>query len=360
MGGSFLDVEVDRFAAARYGLTSGDVQDVLMAAVGGMNVTTTVEGLERYPVNVRYPQALRDDLPALRQVLVPTPGGAQVPLGELATFRFASGPPMVKSENARPNAWVYVDLDEGADVGSYVADAREAVAAAVTMPPGYSLKWSGQFEYLERANKRLAVLVPITLGIVFLLLFLHFRSAEEALLLMIPLPFAVVGAVWLMLALGFNFSIAVGVGLIAVAGLAAETGVVMHVYLDEAVSRYRASGRLTSVPRLKAALEEGAVDRVRPKLMTVFTTILGLTPAMLGTGTGGEIMQRIAAPMVGGLVTSTVHTLVMIPALYAVVQGRRLRRQLRETPPGDGLATDDLALEPLAPRASAHDAPPAP
>ena len=355
MGGSFLDVEVDRTAAARYGLTSGDVQDVLQAAVGGMNVTTTVEGLERYPVNVRYPQGLRDDLPALRQVLVPTPSGAQIPLGQLATFRFASGPPMVKSENARPNAWVYVDLDEGADVGSYVQDAQAAVAAAVDLPAGYSIRWSGQYEYMERANRRLAILVPITLAIIFLLLFLHFRSAEEALLLMIPLPFAVVGAVWLMLALGFNFSIAVGVGLIAVAGLAAETGVVMHVYLDEAVARYRASGRLTSVPRLKAALEEGAVDRVRPKLMTVFTTIIGLTPVMFGTGAGAEIMQRIAAPMVGGLVTSTVHTLVMIPALYAVVQGRRLRRELRDDAGGDGLASPEMAFEPLAPEARAHD-----
>ena len=355
MGGSFLDVEVDRTAAARYGLTSGDVQDVLQAAVGGMNVTTTVEGLERYPVNVRYPQGLRDDLPALRQVLVPTPSGAQIPLGQLATFRFASGPPMVKSENARPNAWVYVDLDEGADVGGYVQDAQAAVAAAVDLPAGYSIRWSGQYEYMERANRRLAVLVPITLAIIFLLLFLHFRSAEEALLLMIPLPFAVVGAVWLMLALGFNFSIAVGVGLIAVAGLAAETGVVMHVYLDGAVARYRASGRLTSVPRLKAALEEGAVDRVRPKLMTVFTTIIGLTPVMFGTGAGAEIMQRIAAPMVGGLVTSTVHTLVMIPALYAVVQGRRLRRELRDAPSGDGLASPEMAFEPLAPEARAHD-----
>ena len=355
MGGSFLDVEVDRPAAARYGLTSGDVQDVLQAAVGGMNVTTTVEGLERYPVNVRYPRGLRDDLPALRQVLVPTPSGAQIPLGQLATFRFASGPPMIKSENARPNAWVYVDLDEGADVGGYVQDAQAAVAAAVDLPAGYSIRWSGQFEYMERANKRLAVLVPITLALIFLLLFLHFRSAEEALLLMIPLPFAVVGAVWLMLALGFNFSIAVGVGLIAVAGLAAETGVVMHVYLDEAVARYRASGRLTSVPRLKAALEEGAVDRVRPKLMTVFTTIIGLTPVMFGTGAGAEIMQRIAAPMVGGLVTSTVHTLIMIPALYAVVQGRRLRRELRDTPSGDGLTSPNLAFEPLAPEARTHD-----
>jgi Cu(I)/Ag(I) efflux system membrane protein CusA/SilA len=245
---------------------------------------------------------------------------------------FVSGPPMIKSENARPNAWVYVDLEEGADVGSYVADAREAVAAAVDLPPGYSIKWSGQYEYMERANRRLAVLVPVTLAIVFLLLFLHFRSAEEALLLMIPLPFAVVGAVWLMLALGYNFSIAVGVGLIAVAGLAAETGVVMHVYLDEAVRRYRAEGRLTRVAKLKEALEEGAVERLRPKLMTVFTTILGLLPIMFGLGAGAEVMQRIAAPMVGGLVTSAVHTLVMIPALYAVVQGRRLRRELRAAP----------------------------
>ncbi len=355
MGGSFLDVEVDRAAAARYGLTSGDVQDVLAVAVGGMAVTTTVEGLERYGVTVRYPQGLRSDLPALRRVLVPVPGGATVPLGQLAAFRFASGPPMIKSENARPNAWVYVDLNDGADVGTYVQDARAAVEARVTLPPGYSLRWSGQYEFLERANRRLAVLVPIALAFIFLLLFLHFRSATEALLLMIPLPFALVGAVWLMLALGYNFSIAVGVGLIAVAGLAAETGVVMHVYLDEAVKRYQRTGRLTSVPRLKAALEEGAVDRVRPKLMTVFTTIIGLVPVMVGTGTGSEVMQRIATPMVGGLITSTVHTLVMIPALYAVVQGRRLRRTLRDEAAGDGLAGPDLAFEPLAPEASAHD-----
>lgn len=350
MGGSFLDVDVRREAAARYGLTSGAVQDVITAAVGGMNVTTTVEGLERYPVSVRYPRALRDDLPALRAVRVPTPSGASIPLGDLADFRFEAGPPMIKSENARPNAWVFVDLTDDADVGSYVQRAQREVVRRVALPPGYSLRWSGQYEYLERANRRLALLVPITLAIIFILLYLHFRSASEALLLMIPLPFALVGAVWLMLALGFNFSIAVGVGLIAVAGLAAETGIVMHVYLDEAVGRFRREGRLTSVPRLKMALEEGAVDRVRPKLMTVFTTIIGLVPIMIGTGTGAEVMQRIATPMVGGLVTSTVHTLIMIPALYAVVQGRRLRRELREAPAGDG-----LAFEPLAPRASAHD-----
>lgn len=351
MGGSFLDISVDRARAARYGLTSGDVQDVIAAAVGGAVATTTVEGLERYDVLVRYPRALRDDLPALRQILIPVPSGAQIRLGDVADFSFETGPPMIKSENARPNAWVYLDLDEGADIGSYVERAREAVAASVQMPPGYSLKWSGQYEYLERANARLAVLIPITLALIFLLLFLHFKSAEEALLLMIPLPFAVVGAVWLMLALGYNFSIAVGVGLIAVAGLAAETGVVMHVYLDEAVARWRREGRLTSVAHLKAALEEGAVDRVRPKLMTVFTTIIGLIPIMIGTGTGAEVMQRIATPMVGGLVTSTVHTLVMIPALYAVIQGRRLRA----LDDGRGGGASNLAFAPLAPDAAPHD-----
>jgi Cu(I)/Ag(I) efflux system membrane protein CusA/SilA len=361
MGGSFLDIDVDRRAAARYGLTSGDVQDVIAAAIGGVNVTTTVEGLERYPVNVRYPRALRGDLPALRQVLVPTPGGASVPLGQLASFSFETGPPMVKSENARPNAWVFVDLAEEADVGSYVQRAREVVAEAVALPPGYSVKWSGQYEYMERANERLAVLVPITLAIIFLLLFLHFKSARDALLLMVPLPFAAIGAVWLMLALGYNFSIAVGVGLIAVAGLAAETAIVMHVYLDEAVQRYRRGGRLTSVPRLKEALEEGAVDRVRPKLMTVFTTTLGLIPIMIGTGTGSEVMRRIATPMVGGLVTSTILTLIVVPALYAVVHAWTLRDEFDRPRPGDGQAADlaragaGQALEPLAPDAAAHD-----
>src|SRR5690606_12044595 len=276
MGGSFLDLEVDRRAAARYGLTSGDVQDVLAAAVGGTVATTTVEGLERYDVLVRYPRALRSDLPTLRQLLVPTPSGAQIPLGQLAAFRFAEGPPMIKSENARPNAWVFVDLTDEADLGSFVQAAKDRVAEAVALPPGYSVRWSGQFEYMERANERLAVLVPVTLAIIFLLLFLHFRSATEALLMMVPLPFAVVGAVWLLVILGYNLSLAVGVGLIAVAGLAAETGVVMHVYLDEAVRRYRREGRLTSRQDLDDALEEGAVERLRPKLMTVFTTIIGL------------------------------------------------------------------------------------
>ncbi len=345
MGGSFLDVEIDRSEAARYGLTTGDVQDVIASAVGGMNVTTTVEGLERYPVNVRYPQALRDNVPALRQVLVPTTSGAQVPLGQLAQLRLAGGPPMIKSENARPNAWVYVDLRQGVDIGSYVQEARRVVAEQVDLPAGYSIVWSGQYEYMERANKRLQVLVPITLAIIFLLLFLHFKNAWESSLLMATLPFAVVGAVWLMALLEFNMSIAVGVGFIAVAGLAAETGVVMQVYLDEAVERFRREGRLTSPAMLNAALEEGAVDRVRPKLMTVFTTLIGLMPIMLGTGTGSEVMRRIATPMVGGLVSSTVLTLIVIPAAYALVQRRRLRSLFVE---GPDASTPDTEPEPVS------------
>ena len=330
MGGSFLDVDIRREEAGRYGLSIGDVQDVIMSAIGGMNVTTTVEGLERYPVNIRYPRDLRDDLTSLRNVLVPTPSGAQVPLGQLADLRLVEGPPMIKSENARPNAWVYVDLTDGTDLGSYVQRAKDAVNEQVVLPAGYSIKWSGQFEYMERANRRLQILIPLTLAIVFILLFLHFRNAVEALLLMVPLPFALVGAVWLMVLLDFNMSIAVGVGLIAVAGLAAETGVVMHAYLDEAIKRFRNEGRLTSRMQLNRALEEGAVDRVRPKLMTVFTTIIGLLPVMFGTEVGSEVMKPIATPMVGGLVTSTIHTLIMIPAIYVIVQGFRLRKEFRQ------------------------------
>lgn len=343
MGGSYLDFEIDRAAAARYGLTTGDVQDVIMSAIGGVEATTTVEGLERYSVNVRYPRELRDDLNSLRNVLVPTTTGAQVPLGQLAELRITEGPSMIKSEDARPNAWVYVDLEQGTDIGSYVDRAGEAVREHVQLPSGYSIKWSGQFEYMERANRRLQMLIPLTLAIVFILLFLHFKSATEALLLMIPLPFAVVGAVWLMVLLDFEMSIAVGVGLIAVAGLAAETGIVMHVYLDEALKRYRREGRLTSHSNLLRALEEGAVDRVRPKLMTVLTTIIGLLPVMFGTEVGIEVTKRIATPMVGGLVTSTIHTLVMIPAIYAVVHGIRMRK---EQEPGRNGNEVDAGLEP--------------
>ncbi len=336
MGGTFLDINVNREEAARYGLTTGDVQEVIASAIGGMNVTTTVEGLERYPVNMRYPRNLRDDLPSLRQVLVPTSSGAQIPLGQMAGFALVDGPPMIKSENARPNVWVYVDLAQGVDVGTYVQQARAIVNEQVALPVGYALKWSGQYEYLERANRRLQVLIPITLALIFLLLALHFKNVWETTILMATLPFAVVGAVWLMVVLDFNMSIAVAVGFIAVAGLAAETGIVMQVYLDEAVRRYRMNGLLTSPEHLDAALEEGAVDRVRPKLMTVCTTIIGLLPIMFGTGTGAEVMRRIATPMVGGLVSSTLLTLLVIPAIYALVQRRRLHALFANPTNADG------------------------
>lgn len=320
MGGTFLDISVNRTAAARHGLTTGDVQDIIQTAVGGMPMTTTVEGLERYSVNVRYPRGLRDNLPALRDVRVPLPKGGQVPLGQLATLERVEGPPMIKSEQARPNAWVFVDLSEGTDIGSFVQRAKEVVREEVDLPAGYSLTWSGQYQYMERANERLQLLVPITLAIIFLLLLLHFRSATKSALLLGLLPFCLVGAAWLMWALDFNMSIAVGVGVIAVAGLAAETGVVMLVYLDEAIERYRAEGRLTSLGALRSALEEGAVMRVRPLLMTVFTTFFGLLPLMFATGTGAQVMQRLATPMVGGLFSATLLTLVVLPAAYVFVR----------------------------------------
>ena len=332
MGGSFLDIDVNRTEAARYGLGSGDVQDVIQSAIGGMPVTTTVEGLERYSVNVRYPRGYRDNLPALRDVLVSTPGGGDVPLGQVADLRTVEGPPMIKSEQARPIATVFVDLKNGVDLGSYVQDAKERVREEVDLPAGYSLTWSGQYEYMERANERLQVLVPITLAIIFLLLFLHFKSAYKSALLLGLLPFCIVGATWLMVALGFDMSIAVGVGFIAVAGLAAETGVVMMVYLDEALERYEREGRLTSVSALRDALVEGSCMRVRPLLMTVFTTLLGLLPLMFTTGTGAQIMQRLATPMVGGLFSAALLTLVVLPASYMLIQRFRYRNQLRSNP----------------------------
>jgi len=350
MGGSFLDIDVDRSEAARYGLTTGAVQDVIQTAVGGMPVTTTVEGLERYSVNVRYPRALRSDLPALREVLVPTPAGAQVPLGQLADFAKVAGPPMIKSEQARPNAWVLVDLTSSADIGSYVQRAKEAVAEEVDMPAGYSLNWSGQYEYMKQANRRLKLLVPITLAIIFLLLFLHFKSAYKSALLLGLLPFTLVGAAWLMVALGYDMSIAVGVGLIAVAGLAAETGVVMLVYLDEALGRYDREGRLTSPEALRSALEEGSAQRVRPLLMTVCTTLLGLLPLMFSGGTGSQVMKRLAAPMVGGLFSATLLTLVVLPASYMLIQRYRYREQLRAEAGGDGAAQQEVAQEEAAAR----------
>ena len=315
VGGNFVDIDINRKEAARYGLTVGDIQDVVKTALGGMNVTWTVEGLERYPVNLRFPRELRDDLDKLGSVAVPTPMGHTVPLRAVADLSVVKGPPAVKSENARRTAWIYVDL-KTSDVGGYVRAAKKAVEAQVSLPPGVSIKWSGQFEYMERANERLMVVVPLTLVIIFLLLFVHFGNLPETLIVLGTLPFALIGGIWLLWLAGFNLSIAVGVGFIALAGLAAETGVVMIVYLDETWDRWTAEGRLNTLLDLKNVTIEGAVDRVRPKVMTVATTVIGLLPVMLGTETGTRVMKRIAAPMVGGLLTSTVLTLLIVPAVW--------------------------------------------
>jgi Cu(I)/Ag(I) efflux system membrane protein CusA/SilA len=330
VGGNYVDINVDRMAAARFGLTVGDVQDVIRSALGGVNVTWTVEGLERYPVNVRFPRELRDDLDTLRSTAVPTPMGHTVPLGSLATIEIAKGPPAIKSENARRTAWIFVDL-ETEDVGGYVERAKAAVAKEIELPEGVSIVWSGQYEYMERAHRRLAVVVPLTLALIFILLYLHFRSMIETAIVMATLPFALVGGVWLMYVAGYNMSVAVAVGFIALAGLAAETGVVMLVYLDETYHRFRAEGRLRTIADLKAVVIEGAVDRVRPKLMTVATTMIGLLPVMIGNETGTRVMKRIAAPMLGGLVSSAILTLVIIPAIYLLWRRWQHRNDLEES-----------------------------
>jgi Cu(I)/Ag(I) efflux system membrane protein CusA/SilA len=324
-GGNYIDFVIDREAAARYGLTVGDVQDVIMSAIGGMNVTTTVEGLERYPVNVRYSRELRDNLPALRRVLIPTPSGAEIPLGQVAELEIKKGPAGIKSENARRTAWLYVDLRD-IDVGSYVKMAKQVVDTTVEFPPGYSIVWSGQYEYMQRAQKRLQMVVPITLLIIFLLLYFNFKNIGESLIIMLSLPFALVGGIWLMWLSGYNMSVAVGVGFIALAGLAAETGVVMLLYIDNAYKDRLRHGQMKTLLDLHGAIVHGAVERVRPKLMTVTTTIMGLLPIMWGHGTGSQVMKRIAAPMVGGLITSTVLTLIVIPAIYYLWRGRELKR----------------------------------
>ena len=329
VGGNFIDISIRRGDAARFGLTVGDVQDVIKSAIGGMNVSYTVEGLERYPINVRYPRELRSNVESLKRVAVPTPMGHAVPLAQVADIKVTKGAPAIKSENARRTAWIYVDL-KTSDVGGYVKQAKQVVAEQVTLPPGVSIVWSGQFEYMERANKRLMVVVPLTLAIIFLLLFMHFRNITESLIVMLTLPFALVGGIWLMVFSGYNLSVAVAIGFIALAGLAAETGVVMLVYLDETYKRWKSEGRLKSLADLKAIIIEGAVDRVRPKLMTVATTTIGLLPIMFGTETGTRVMKRIAAPMVGGLVSSTILTLVILPAIYLIWKRWQHRNEFKK------------------------------
>jgi Cu(I)/Ag(I) efflux system membrane protein CusA/SilA len=324
VGGNYIDIRINRENAARYGLNIADVQEVIASAVGGRNVTETIEGLARYPVNLRFPRELRSDMAALAGVAVPTPFGHTVPLGEVAEISISKGAPAIKSENARRTAWIYVDLTTS-DIGGYVARAQEVVGQQVEMPPGVSIVWSGQYEYMERANARLRVVVPLTLGIIFLLLYVHFRRVTESVIVMVgTILFAPLGGIWLLYLLDFNLSIAVGVGFIALVGLATETGVVMLVYLDERFDRAKREGRLRSLDELRSAVAGGAVERVRPLLMTVSTTLIGLLPIMFGSETGTRVMKRIAAPMVGGLISSTVLTLVVLPAVYFIWKSRQI------------------------------------
>ncbi|MBU2583124.1 MAG: CusA/CzcA family heavy metal efflux RND transporter [Alphaproteobacteria bacterium] len=328
IGGYYLDIEPDRKELARYGLMMGDVQEVVSSALGAETVTTTVEGRERYGVSVRYPRDVRSNPQAIaREVLVPLPNGASIPLGQVAKVSLVRGPGSIRTENAQLAAYIFVDARER-DLGSYVADAKTAVAASVKFPPGYYAIWSGQFEFYERAKKRLAVVVPLTLLIILLLLYLNFRRMTETLIVMLSLPFALVGGLWLMWWMGFNLSVAVAVGFIALAGVAAETGVIMLIYLDHAWEDQKlqavTEGRAVNRTDLTAAIMEGAVERVRPKMMTVIAIMAGLVPILWSHGTGSEVMQRIAVPMIGGMVSSTVLTLVVIPAIYAVVKGWRL------------------------------------
>ncbi|MDQ7007371.1 MAG: CusA/CzcA family heavy metal efflux RND transporter [Acidobacteriota bacterium] len=317
MGGSYIDFDIDREAAARFGLTVGDIQDVIRSAVGGMNVAWTIEGLERYPINVRYPRELRNDLTNLREILVATPTGAQVPISQLATIWVRQGPPSIKSENARPNAWVYVDL-RGIDVGTWVQRAKQAVEENVDLPTGYTIFWSGQYEYMERAKKRLVVIVPITLLLIFIILYFNTNSLIKTGIVLLAVPFSIVGAVWLLYFLGYNWSIAVWVGMIALAGLDAETGVVMLLYLDIAWERWKARGEMNTRADLVAAVDHGAVQRIRPKMMTVAATLFSLVPILWATGSGADVMRRIAAPMIGGVVTSFVGELIVYPAVFFI------------------------------------------
>ena len=334
-GGYYLDIAPDRLALARYGLTMGEVQDVIATALGGENVTTTVEGLERFGVNVRYPRDLRSTPEQIaREVLVTTPDGAMIPLGQLAKIGISKGAPSIRTENALLSAYIYVDIRDR-DIGSYVDEARKAVSAQVKFPPGYYATWSGQFEYMERATAKMKIVVPITLLLIFLLLYLNFQKITESFVVMLSVPFALVGGVWLLWLLDYNLSVAVAVGFIALAGVAAETGVVMLIYLEQAWQEVKAqcnlAGRTPTVADLHTAIMEGAVERVRPKMMTVVAIMAGLLPILWSSGTGSEVMRRIAAPMVGGMISSAVLTLLVIPAIYALIKQRSLASVVRNS-----------------------------
>lgn len=325
-GGYYLDFDIDRVEVARYGLTIGDVQDVIQSAVGGMNVTTTVEGLERYPLNVRYQRDFRDDIPALREVLVKTPTGAQIPLGQLATLKIDPGPPMIRSENAQRTAWIFVDIT-GRDLGGYVAEAKLVVNQQVPLPPGYSRVWSGRFEYLEKANARLRVVIPITFVLIVLLLYIANRSWFRVAVVLLAVPFSLIGAFWFLYALDYNMSLAVWVGIIALLGVDAETGQVMLLYLDTTFDRFKAEGRMRNTDDLMVAIHEGAVKRIRPKTMTVATDMIGLLPLLWVTGTGAEVTRRLVAPLIGGITVSFLMELLVYPVIFYLAKSWQLRKE---------------------------------
>jgi Cu(I)/Ag(I) efflux system membrane protein CusA/SilA len=330
-GGRYIDVDINRAAAGRYGLNIEDVQSIVSSAIGGDNVGEVVDGLARFPINVRYPRDYRDSIEQLRALPIVTERGQQIRLSDVADIRVVQGPPMLRSENARLSGWVYVDI-RGRDLRSAVKEMQGVVAKAVPMPPGYSVSWSGQFEYLERATAKLSVVVPFTLLIIFVLLYLVFQRIEEALLIMGTLPLALIGGFWLLYLLGFNLSVAGIVGFLALAGVAAEFGVIMLLYLKQAWAVRELNGA-TDVQSLVEAIEEGAVQRVRPKAMTVAVILAGLIPIMWSHGTGSEVMQRIAAPMLGGMVTAPLLSLFVVPAGYLLLRRRRLRSSSNPSEP---------------------------
>jgi Cu(I)/Ag(I) efflux system membrane protein CusA/SilA len=316
-GGYFLDFAINRDEIARYGVTVMDVGRIIESAIGGESIATTIEGRERYPINVRYLRELRDDPEKLKRVLVATPTGAQVPLAQLATLRFLPGPPMIRDENGMLAGYVYVDMT-GRDVGGYVEDLKQVVREKITLPAGYTIAWSGQYEFMQRVRERLTIFIPLTIAIIFVLFYFTFRSVAETLMVMLGVPLSLVGGVWYMALLGYNMSIAVWVGIIALAGVAAETSAVMLAYLDEACKRRKKSGGLRTLDDLIETVHRGAVERIRPMSMAGLANIFGLIPVMWATGTGADVMKRLAAPMVGGVCSAMLLTLFVIPAVYVI------------------------------------------
>ncbi len=328
-GGNYVDFDIKRESIARYGLTVDDVQHVIMSAIGGMNVTRTVEGLERFPVNLRYQRDYRNNIESLNRVLVPIPSGGNIPLSEVADLQIKKGPPVIKSENARPNAWVYIDL-KNIDVGTYVEKAKKIIDENVELPAGYSLIWSGQYEYMERSSKRLAMVVPLTLLVVIFLLYLNTKSMIKTGIVLVALPFSLVGAIWYLFLADFNFSVAVWVGIIALLGVSAEMGVVMLLYLDISFKKFLNNKWIKSANDLKNAIFDGAVQRIRPMMMTTMTTMLGLFPIIIGSGIGSDVMKRIAAPMVGGIIVSFVLILTLFPAIFYIIKKREVKELITE------------------------------